>query len=109
MIDNENDALTSYLRDSLDQQSWFNHFSKLRNQMAHRNLTIFQIISGGNTVKIKIPDDPNTTDEMPAYSKNLDLREYCQKTTENVRKVIEDVYHLIEKRLRDTYGIPNPS
>jgi hypothetical protein len=51
MIDNENDALTPYLRDSLDQQSWFKHFSKLRNQMAHRNLTIFQIISGGNTVK----------------------------------------------------------
>jgi hypothetical protein len=46
---------------------------------------------------------------MPAYSKNLDLREYCQKTTENVRKVIEDVYPLIEKRLRDTYGISNPS
>jgi hypothetical protein len=53
MINYENDGLTSYLKESLYKQDWFSYFNKLRNQMAHRNLTIFQIISGGQYSKNK--------------------------------------------------------
>jgi hypothetical protein len=54
---------------------------------------------------IQLPDDPSTTEDMPAYSKKIDLGEYCEKTKEDVRKVIEGIYPLIIERIRRKYHL----
>jgi hypothetical protein len=109
MIHYQNDALTSYLETSLYNQDWFKYFIQLRNRMAHRNLTIFQqpmVVGGtGNGLIIKIPDDPSTTADMPSYSKNIDLAQYCDDTQRKVLGVIEYVYPLIKPRIKQRYGI----
>jgi hypothetical protein len=105
MIRYQNDALTSYLDTSLYKQDWFNYFIKLRNRMVHRDFTIFQFLIGGNALKIKLPDDPSTTADMPAYSKNIDVAQYCDDTQRRVLQVIEEVYRFITPKIRQRYGI----
>jgi hypothetical protein len=79
MLNYENDALTSYLNNSLYRQEWFSYFNKLRNQLTHRDLFISNITwaQGSNALPITLPDDPQTIKDAPAYLKGKDLGEYC--------------------------------
>jgi hypothetical protein len=74
--------------------------------MTHRDLFIDKIVAGGsNGLPIILPDDPTTKEDMPAFLKGKDLGEYCEDTTEDVRKVIEEVYRLMIPKIRQRYNI----
>lgn len=106
MLKYENDSLNTYLNDSLYRQEWFSYFNKLRNQMTHRDLFIAKNIIGGSIgLPIQLPDDPNDQSDNPPTSKRIDLGEYCEKTTKDVRQVIEGVYSLIIGRVKSRYGL----
>ena len=107
LIGNQNDALSSYLETSLFKQDWFRYFINLRNQMTHRNLTIFKqvIVVGRVELFVKIPDDPSSRDDMPSYSENIDLAQYCDDIRKKVLEVIENICPLIKPRIKQRYGI----
>ncbi|MBM3910537.1 MAG: hypothetical protein FJ356_02685 [Thaumarchaeota archaeon] len=104
-LNNENDSLTSLLNNELNK-SWFQTFNKLRNQIIHKNLPVIQIILATNTTttKIKIPDDPsNTSPQINDYSQDLEINCYCKDLRNNVVKIIEQVYPLIEPKIKSKY------
>jgi hypothetical protein len=106
-IDKQKDSVTSSLNNSLNQH-WFEIFHKLRNQITHKDLPVLQISksvggnAGGDTFKLKIPNDPtnsNPRDDKGDYSDNLELKQYCVNTRTDVLKTIEGVYPLIEHKI----------
>jgi hypothetical protein len=106
------DELHSYL-DNSSREAWFDYFRRLRNQVTHRHFPVWNLgitvggENGGGTLRINLPDNPeNMKPGAGDYLQNLELRQYCQDTRENVRVVVEEVYRLITPRIKQRYSFP---
>lgn len=104
-IKKRNDDLSHYIETSLNEDTWFDYFHRLRNQITHRNLLAKQrtmVIGGegGATVKMKLPDIPEKINPgQNDYSLDIELREYCEKTRKNILEFIENVYPHIRPKI----------
>ena len=103
-VNNRNDNVTYYLNNFLDLP-WFERFNKLRNQITHKHLPVFDIIisvGNGSTFTLRIPNDPTNSNPIHAngdFSDNLELRQYCEHTRIEVLNTVEDIYSLIQQRI----------
>jgi hypothetical protein len=107
-----NDDLHCYLDRTLSQP-WFDYFRRLRNQVTHRHFPPWNLgvtvggNNGGGTLRIRLPDDPEIRNPgANDYLRNLELRQYCEDTREDVRKVIEEIYPRITPKIKQRYGFP---
>jgi hypothetical protein len=106
-LDKQSDALTSFINTKLNNQ-WFQTFNKLRNQITHKSLPVIHVdISvGSSTTKLKIPDDPtNTNPQYGDYSQDLEINQFCKDLRRNTVELIEQVYSLIEPKIRIRYNL----
>jgi hypothetical protein len=92
------------IRNHLDnelQADWFDTFNMLRNLMVHKNLPVLLLVPGSSTTTIIIPDDPlNNDPQSPPkgndYSKRLEANQYCKERLNDIMRIIEGAYPLLE-------------
>jgi hypothetical protein len=109
-LDKQNDKLTSALNHELGQ-SWFLTFNKLRNQITHKNLPLIGMaISTGdpatpdNAIHLTIPEDPTETN-VTRDTKRVEINRYCLDLRNNVVKVAENTFDLLEPPIKKTFGL----
>jgi len=90
--------LTKYLESQLKDDGWFGIFSMYRHCTTHESVigsNIHLDIQFGRVreVKVPLPDDPRERPFMNRHRR--ELKPYCEKTTKNVRKLVDRSYQLI--------------
>ncbi len=101
------EQITSYLNRELNQ-NWFDTFKKLRNQINHKNLVVSSIVirvdGNDNTTLLKIPRDSSKFAPPPSDFIH-EINQYCLERRDNVIKLIDNAYPLIESQIRNTFKI----
>lgn len=104
-LDTENDSLTSFINNELNNQ-WFETFRKLRNQITHKSLPIILVRIGGVATQIMIPNDPTKTNpQYQDYSQKLEINQYCLDRRNDISRIVEKAYELMEPKIKTTYNL----
>jgi hypothetical protein len=107
------DSLSTRINTELSG-SWFDIFHKFRNQMMHQSLPVIMVhirvselaTASDRTTRFTIPNDPSLSNPgYSDYSMNLEANDYCRRTIDRVRLVIDNSYPLFESRVLSLYGI----
>ena len=101
--------LTPYLASQIKDDGWFGVFSMYRHCTTHESVigsNIHLDIQFGNLreVKVPLPDDPRKRRFTNSYRR--ELKPYCEKTTKNIRKLVDRSYHLILDDANDSDYVP---
>jgi len=104
-LNSKNDNLTSLINTELSQP-WFEIFRQLRHQIIHKNLPVLQFRIGPSTTRIILPDNP--TDSNPSqngYSNQLEVNQYCRDRRNDILKIVENAYHILESKVKQAYSL----
>lgn len=110
----DNDNLAAFLNSKLPREPfppghWYETFSKYRHQVIHRLLYLIHLTTEGRY----LPDDPSNTDPIarpyydpvkhtiviPNYTKNREMKNYCEDCLTRVLSIIEKAYSYIEPKI----------
>jgi hypothetical protein len=102
------------IKSHLDKElkpDWFDTFNKFRNLMVHKNLPVLLLVPRSSTTTIIMPDDPLKHDPQSPptgnddYSMRLEANQYCKDRLNDITRIIEGAYPLLENDIKINYGL----